>query len=189
MFLLKLGFKLPNLVESFQSVLKIWTKHRLNFTNRNAHRVILLPNCFSLNNSETMKAVTLAFCSVRQHFIIDIRAKFAVPNLPQSPDIGQNVDGGISDFRISAQSFIKENCRTFRTGNDIDMKIEPVTKLEKKNMATSIKVNNDVISTNCVAIVVFRIYGQFRAILNPDSGRIDCETYIFSNSNLLSYKN
>ena len=31
----------------------------------------------------------------------DIRAKFGIPNSPESPDIGQNSDGGISDFRIS----------------------------------------------------------------------------------------
>ena len=31
----------------------------------------------------------------------DIRAKFGIPNSPESLDIGQNSDGGISDFRIS----------------------------------------------------------------------------------------
>ena len=31
----------------------------------------------------------------------NIRAKFSIPNLPRSPDIGQNLDGGIPDFRIS----------------------------------------------------------------------------------------
>ena len=35
------------------------------------------------------------------NFIRDIRAIFGVPNLPQFPDIGQNSDGGISDFQIS----------------------------------------------------------------------------------------
>ena len=29
---------------------------------------ILLPCWFSLNNSETVKAVTLAFCSIQKHF-------------------------------------------------------------------------------------------------------------------------
>ena len=32
------------------------------------------------------------------------------------------------------------------------------------------------------------IYGQFGAIWKPNSGRIVCKTYIFINSNLLSYK-
>ena len=44
--------------------------------------------------------------SIQQHFIKDIRAKFGIPNLPQSPDIKQNSDKGISDFRISGQSLI-----------------------------------------------------------------------------------
>ena len=44
--------------------------------------------------------------SIQQHFIKDIRAKFGIPNLPQSPDIRQNSDKGISNFRISGQSLI-----------------------------------------------------------------------------------
>ena len=67
----------------------------------------LFPCWFSLNNSETVKAVTLAFCSILQHFVGDIRAKFGIPNLPQSPDNGQNSDGVISDFRNSGQSLTK----------------------------------------------------------------------------------
>ena len=43
--------------------------------------------------------------------------------------------------------------------------------------------------TNCDVIVNFSIYGQFGGIRNPDSGCIDCKTYIFINSNFLSYKN
>ena len=34
----------------------------------------------------------------------------------------------------------------------------------------------------------FSIYGQFGAIRKPDSRSIFCQTYIFFNSNLLSYK-
>ena len=36
-------------------------------------------------------------------------ANFGIPDSPQCPDIGQNSDGGISNFRISGQSLIKEN--------------------------------------------------------------------------------
>ena len=50
-----------------------------------------------------IKVVTLAFCSIQQYFIRDIRPKFGIPNLPQSLDIGQNSAGGISEFRISGQ--------------------------------------------------------------------------------------
>ena len=42
-------------------------------------------------------------------------------------------------------------------------------------------------SENCDVIVIFPIYGQFEAIRNPDSGHIVCKTYVFINSNILSY--
>ena len=69
-----------------------------------------------------VKAVTPTFCSIKYNFIRDIRAKFGIPESPQSPDIGQNSDGCISDFRISGQSLIKENYHNSRTSDDIDMK-------------------------------------------------------------------
>ena len=59
----------------------------------------------SLNNSKTLNAVTLEFWIIQLHSIRDIHAKFGIHNLSQSPDIGQNSDGGISGFRISGQSF------------------------------------------------------------------------------------
>ena len=43
--------------------------------------------------------------------------------------------------------------------------------------------------TICDVIVIFSIYGQFRAIRKPDSGRMVYNTYIFNNSNLFSSKN
>ena len=47
------------------------------------------PPCwFSLNNSETIKVVTLTFCWI--HSIRDIRAKFSIPSSPKSPDTGKN---------------------------------------------------------------------------------------------------
>ena len=88
---------------------------------------------FYLNSSETVKVVTQAFCNSPQHFIWDIRTTFAIPNLPQSPDTGQNSEGGISDFRIFSQSLIKENCHNCKTSYYIDMKLGPVTKFDKKN--------------------------------------------------------
>ena len=109
-----------------------------------------------------VKALTLEFCSIQQHFIRDIRAKFGIHNSPQSPDIGQNSYRGISDFRISCQSFIKENCHNSRTSDDIDMKLGPVTKLDKRNKTTSKKIDVDVMSENCDVIVIFRIFEQSR---------------------------
>ena len=68
------------------------------------------------------------------------------PKLAQSPNIEQNSDGGISDFRISGQSLIKENCHNSRTNDDIDMKLGPVTKLDKRNKTTSKRPDDDVMS-------------------------------------------
>ena len=87
-----------------------------------------------------VKAVTLAFCNIQRHFIKDIRAKFGIPYSPRSPDIEQDLDRGISDFRISGQSLIKENCHNSRTRDDIDIKLGPVTKLDKRNKTTSKKL-------------------------------------------------
>ena len=137
------------------------------------------PCWFSLNNSETVKL---------WHFIRNFQAKFDIPNLSQSPDIGQNSDGSISVFWFSGQSIIKENCHNSRTSHDIEMKLGPVTKLNKKNKTASRNFDDDAMSANCDVIVVFPIYSQFGATRKPDSRRIVCETYIFINSNL-SYKN
>ena len=99
----------------------------------------------------------------------DICAKFGIPNMPQSRGIGQNTDRGISDFQISGQSLIKENCHNSRTSGDIDMKLGPVTKLDKRNKTTSKNFSNDVMLENCDAIVIFTIYGQFGAMRKLDS--------------------
>ena len=44
---------------------------------------------------------------------------------------------GISDFQISGQSLIKENCHNSKTSDDIDMKVRPVTTLDERNKTTS----------------------------------------------------
>ena len=67
------------------------------------------------------------------------------------------------------------------------MKLGPVTKLDKRNRATSKQFDDDAMSKNC-DVVFFPIYGQFAAIRKPDSQGIVFKTYIFINSNLLSYK-
>ena len=43
-------------------------------------------------------------------------------------------------------------------------------------------------SGNCDVVVFFPIYDQFAGIRKPDSERMVYKTYIFINSNLLSYK-
>ena len=94
------------------------------------------PCLFTPSNLEVVKAVTLKFCSIQLHLIRDILTKFGISNLPQSPDIGQNLDGGVSDFRISGQSPKKVNFHNSRTSDDIDMNLGPVTKLDKGNKNT-----------------------------------------------------
>ena len=145
---------------------------------------------FSSNNSETVKAVTFfkPFFSIHANFIRKVCAKFGIPYLRQCPDIGQISDGDFFDFRISCQSLIEWNCYNSRTSDDIDKELEPVTKLDKKNKTRSKKICNDVISKNCDAIAIFPIYNQSGAIRKPDSGCIVCKTYVFINSNYLSYK-
>ena len=69
----------------------------------------------------------------------------------------QILGGDISDFRISGQSLIKENCNNSRTSGNIDMKFGPVTNLDKKNKTTSKKFDDDVMSENCEVIVIFPI--------------------------------
>ena len=90
------------------------------------------------------EAVTLALYSIYYHFIRNIRAKFCVPNLPQSPDIMQNTNECIYDFLISGHSLIKLNCYNSRTSDDIDMKLGPVTKLDKRKKATSKKFDENL---------------------------------------------
>ena len=124
-----------------------------------------------------------------QYFKRDIRTKFGLPDLPRSPDIGRNSDGGISNFQISGQSLIKENYCNSRISDDIDIKLGPVTKFDKRNKKSSKKFDDGVMSANCDVIVIFPIYGQFGAIRKPDSRHIVCKTYIFIDSNRLSYKN
>ena len=70
------------------------------------------------------------------------------------------------------------------------MKLRQATKLDEKNKTKKLrKFEDDVMSANCNAIVIFSVYGQSGAIRKPDSGRLVYKTYIFSKSNLMSYKN
>ena len=68
------------------------------------------------------------------------------------------------------------------------MKLEPVTKIDKKNKTRSKKRGNDTMSENCDVIAIFPIYHQSGAMGKPDSRCIVCKTYVFINSNYLSYK-
>ena len=82
--------------------------------------------------------------------------------------IEQNVDGGISDFRISSQSFINKNFPNSRTSYDTDINHGTVTKLDKRDTAIQKKIDDDIMSTNCDVLVIFLMYGQFGTIQKPD---------------------
>ena len=88
---------------------------------------------FQFSNSETVKAVNLVFCKLS---IANIPIKFSVSNLFQSSDIRWNLDGAISNSRVSGQSLINKKRHIFRISNDTDRKLEPVNKLDKKNTIT-----------------------------------------------------
>ena len=95
----------------------------------------------------------------------------------------------MSDFQISGQFLIKENFWKLQsqwwywhetwTSNE--------TWQGKQNNIK--KTDDEVMSANCDVIAMFPIYDQFGAIWKSDSGYIACKTFIFINSNLLSYKN
>ena len=75
-----------------------------------------------------------------------------------------------------------------RTSDDIDMKLGPVPKLDKRNKATK-KFDDEVMSENFDVIVIFQTFCQFGAVWRLDSGHRVCKSYVFSNCNLLSYRN
>ena len=122
---------------------------------------------FFLNNSEMVETVTLAFCSIQLHFIRNFFAKFGIPRLPWSIDIEQNSDGCIFDFRISGQSLVKRNCHNSRTSDNIHIKFEPVTKLDKKNKTTTQKLKMRSCQKIVTALSFFSVQPNWR---NPESG-------------------
>ena len=69
------------------------------------------PRCWFFFNNSNGKSCSPGILEHSVTIHRDICAEFGIPNSPQSPDIGQNSDGGISDFWISGQFFIKENCQ------------------------------------------------------------------------------
>ena len=87
----------------------------------------------------------------------------------QFPDIEQNSDRGISKFQNSGQFFINKNYHNSRTSHDIGMKLGAVTKLDKRNTATSKKIDGDAMSSNFDVIVFFFL---FMAHLQQSGSRI-----------------
>ena len=107
--------------------------------------------------SKTIYADNISTCQSFWSFIF-------VPNLvfltrPSLQILGKILDGSISDFWISGQSLIKRNCQNFRTCDDIDMKLGPVTKFHKRNKTTWKTLDDDDNSENCDVITIFSFYG------------------------------
>ena len=88
----------------------------------------------------------------------------------QSLDNGQNSAGGIFNLRISGQSFTEQSCHNSRTNNDIDVKLGLVTKLSKRNTATSKKFDHEVISAICDSLSFFEFMANLEQFGNrsPD---------------------
>ena len=55
------------------------------------------------------------------------------------PSLGES----ISNYQISGQSFKDRNCHNSRTSHVTDMKLVPVTKLDKRNTKTRQRKKND----------------------------------------------
>ena len=98
----------------------------------------------------------------------DICAKFGIPNLPESPELGKTQTGGIVNFQNSAEFLITENCQNSRTSDDIDMKLGPVTKLDKRNKTAS----KQLTMTSCQKIVTSLLFFRFMANLEQSGSRI-----------------
>ena len=80
---------------------------------------------------------------------------------------------GVSDFRISVQSLIKENCRNSRTSDDIDIKLGPVIKLDKRNKKQKQQQQQQQKAmTPCRQIVTSLSFSRFMTNLEQSKSRI-----------------
>ena len=121
-----------------------------------------VPCWFSLNNSETVKPVTLIFYIIQQHhFIIDICVKFGILNSLQSPGIGQIQTGvfPVSGFLLNPLSqkidITPEPAMILTCNLDQQLKLKRQTKQSQK------KLN----MTSCCQFVTSLSFLQFMANL------------------------
>ena len=91
----------------------------------------------------------------------------------------------ISDFRISGQSLIKGNCHNSRTSDDIDIKLGPVTKTDKRNKK---KTSKKLKMTSCQKIVtllpLFHFF-PFTASSEQSGSRTNQKTNLYHKSNTI----
>ena len=89
-------------------------------------------------------------------------AKFGILHSPQSPDIGQNSDGGSSDFLISGESLTKRNCLNSRTSDGIDMKLGLATKLGKRKETKLKRFGDDFMSEIVTSLLLFQFTAKLK---------------------------
>ena len=116
---------------------------------------------FSFNNLERKKTVTLAFSTKVSNFWLEtLVLNFAFAKLPQSPYTRPNSDEVTSNFRLSGHNS--------KTSKEIDVKLGPVTKLDKRNMETS----KNLSMTSCQQIVTSFLSFKFIANLGKFGSQI-----------------
>ena len=99
-----------------------------------------------------VKAVTLAFSEFSNSLL-----ETFVPNLVSLTRSSLQILGKSQRYyRFPGFWSIpyKRNCHNSRTSDDIDMKLGPVTKPDKRTRTTSKKLDDDVMSENCDAIAI-----------------------------------
>ena len=85
-----------------------------------------------------VETVNLLFSRITWLFIRDIHTKFGVPKSLHSPDIWYQT--GIFPIpKILVKSIINKSCHNYRANNDTNVKLGPLTKLDKKNTTMSKK--------------------------------------------------
>ena len=95
-----------------------------------------------------------------------------------------NLRRGYFQFPNFGQSFIDKICHNSRISLNTDMKLGPVAKLNKTNMATSKNFLRYCHASKLLRPYNFSNCGQFEATRKLDSGSMVCKTYIFINNNL-----
>ena len=91
------------------------------------------PSWFSLNNSKTIKAITLNFAAFS-----NILLKTFVPYLVSITRSSLQILGKTQTGVLPISGFLA-NCHNSRTSDDIDVNLGPVTKINNKNKTSSKK--------------------------------------------------
>ena len=75
--------------------------------------------------------------------------------------------GVLSISGALVKSFTNKNCLNSKISNNIDMKLEPLSKLEMENTMTSKEFEYDGMWANYDVIIILPIYHQSEAIQRP----------------------